>query len=102
MLLEENRANNVKMHTKVSLKALKADAEGKVTHAELSNGSVIETELVLVAAGVRPATAFLKDSGIEIEVDGGIKLDPFLQTNDKHIFAAGDIASYPYWPTGKQ
>jgi NADPH-dependent 2,4-dienoyl-CoA reductase/sulfur reductase-like enzyme len=102
MLLEEHRANNVKMHTKVSLKALKADAEGKVTHAELSNGSVIETELVLVAAGVRPATAFLKDSGIEIEVDGGIKLDPFLQTNDKHIFAAGDIASYPYWPTGKQ
>jgi len=78
MLLDEHRANNVKVHTNVSLKALKADAEGKVTHVELSNGSAIETELVLVAAGVKPATAFLKDSGLEIEADGGIKLDPFL------------------------
>lgn len=78
MLLEEHKANNVKMHTNVRLKNLKADAQGNVTHAELSDGSVIETQLVVVAAGVRPATAFLKDSGIEIEADGGVRLDPFL------------------------
>ena len=101
MLLEDHQFNNVKVHTNVRLTGLKADAEGNVTHVELSDGRSIETQLVLIGAGVKPATAFLKDSGLDMESDGGLKLDPFLQTNDKNIFAAGDIASYPYWPTGK-
>jgi pyruvate/2-oxoglutarate dehydrogenase complex dihydrolipoamide dehydrogenase (E3) component len=32
--------------------------------------------------------------------NGGIKVDPFLKTNDNSIFAAGDIASFPSWQTG--
>jgi apoptosis-inducing factor 3 len=33
---------------------------------------------------------------------GGIVCDPFLQTSVKDVFAAGDVASYPYWATGKR
>jgi NADPH-dependent 2,4-dienoyl-CoA reductase/sulfur reductase-like enzyme len=32
--------------------------------------------------------------------DGGVIVDPFMQTNYVDIFAAGDIATYAYWPTG--
>ena len=56
--------------------------------------------MVVLGTGVRPATDFLKGTGIELAQDGGVVCDPFLQTNVKNIFAAGDIASYPYWPTG--
>jgi NADPH-dependent 2,4-dienoyl-CoA reductase/sulfur reductase-like enzyme len=31
----------------------------------------------------------------------GIKVNPFLQTSDSNIFAAGDIASFPSWTSGK-
>jgi NADPH-dependent 2,4-dienoyl-CoA reductase/sulfur reductase-like enzyme len=55
-----------------------------------------------MGTGVRPATGFLKDSGIELNSDGGVICDPFLQTSVKDVFAAGDIASHPYWPTGKR
>jgi NADPH-dependent 2,4-dienoyl-CoA reductase/sulfur reductase-like enzyme len=55
---------------------------------------------MIVGCGVRPSTEFLKDSGIEIDNDGGIVCDAFLRTNDKDVFVAGDVASYPYWPTG--
>ena len=50
--------------------------------------------------GVHPNTEFLKGSGIQLATDGGVICDPFLQTSVKDIYAAGDIASYPYWPTG--
>jgi len=43
----------------------------------------------------------LKDSGLDIDKDGGFRLDSFLNTNDPNIYAAGDIASCPYWPTGQ-
>lgn len=32
--------------------------------------------------------------------DGGIVCDPFLKTSAADVYAAGDIASYPYWVTG--
>ena len=37
-----------------------------------------------------------------MQSDGGISCNPFLQTSDKDIFAAGDIASYPYWVDGQR
>ena len=37
-----------------------------------------------------------------MQPDGGLECDPFLQTSDADIFAAGDIASYPYWVNGQR
>lgn len=34
--------------------------------------------------------------------DGGVVCDPFMRTNNHDVFAAGDIAEYPYWPTGER
>jgi hypothetical protein len=38
-----------------------------------------------------------KFRSLDIDGNGGIKVDPFLKTNDNSIFAAGDIASFPSW-----
>ena len=51
---------------------------------------------------MRPNTEWLKNSGVEIGKDGGLICDPFMQTNKPGIYAAGDIASVPYWPTGSR
>ncbi len=100
MMLKEHRDNNVTVHTQVMAKSINADADGKVHSVTLSDGSTVEADLVIVGAGVRPNTQWLKESGLEMDRFGGLICDPFLGTNDKDIFAAGDIASYPYWPTG--
>lgn len=55
----------------------------------------------MVGAGVLPATRFLQGSGIQLDQWGAVVCDPFLQTSVKDVYAAGDIASYPYWITGK-
>jgi NAD(P)H-nitrite reductase large subunit len=56
----------------------------------LSNGQVIEADLVITATGVRPNIGFLENSGIRCLV--GVLTDEHLQTNVPGIYAAGDCA----------
>lgn len=51
-----------------------------------------EADLVVLAIGVRPATEFLKDSGIALAKNGAIIIDREMRTNIHDIYAAGDCA----------
>ena len=79
---------------KFKLDAAISKFEGKdnVEAIVLENGEKIKTDLVVIGIGVKPATDFIK--GIELQKDGGIKVNEFLQVND-NIYAAGDIAQFP-------
>ncbi len=57
---------------------------------ELKNGEFVETDLVLLAAGVRPNTELATAAGIELGPRGGIKVDAHMRTSIGDIFAAGD------------
>jgi len=54
----------------------------------LSNGKTMLADLVISAAGVRPAIGFMEDSGITCLL--GVLTDEHLQTNVPGIYAAGD------------
>jgi len=41
------------------------------------------------------------DSGLTMDKNGGIFVNPFMQSSDPNIFAAGDIASFPSWHIGR-
>lgn len=51
-----------------------------------------EADLIVLAIGVRPATEFLKDSGIALAKNGAIIIDREMRTNIPDIYAAGDCA----------
>lgn len=57
-------------------------------------------DLVIVAVGVRPATAFLRDTGIELYRNGAVIVDAAGQTNLPDIYAAGDCAVVPLMDGG--
>jgi apoptosis-inducing factor 3 len=58
--------------------------------------------MVIVGVGVKCATDFLKDTpGIEVQRDGGVAVNEFLQTGADGVYAVGDIARYPYHITGE-
>jgi len=65
-------------------------SEGRVAGVTLSDGTDIPCQLLLFAIGVRPNTAFLEGSGLEI--DRGIRVDDHMQTSVTGLYAAGDIA----------
>jgi 3-phenylpropionate/trans-cinnamate dioxygenase ferredoxin reductase subunit len=56
------------------------------------NGQRIRAAMVLVGIGTEPNTAWLKESGVEL--DDGIKTDEYLQTSVANVFAAGDAVNY--------
>ena len=58
----------------------------------LESGTVIPAELVIMAIGVRPETALARSAGLLIGERGGIAVDEFNLTSDRHIYAIGDAA----------
>ncbi|MEY8765758.1 MULTISPECIES: FAD-dependent oxidoreductase [Francisella] len=56
----------------------------------LESGKEVKSDLVVLAIGVAPDTAFLKNVGIELAKSGHILVNENYQTSDKDIYAAGD------------
>ncbi|MAY84292.1 MAG: FAD-dependent oxidoreductase [Flavobacteriales bacterium] len=64
--------------------------EGKVQTIKTKSGETINCDFVGICTGVKPNVDFLRNSALEI--DKGILVDEYLQTNLPDIYAAGDCA----------
>lgn len=73
------------------------EGDGEVATVHLSDATTVETDLVVVGIGVTPATSFLQ--GIDLADDGGVPVDETLLAAEG-LYAAGDVARFPYWKTG--
>lgn len=78
----------VKFHFGPAVKAVDRDGDGY--RCTLTDGSTVETDLVISAVGLRPRTALAKDAGLT--VNRGIVTDRELRTSAPHVFAFGDCA----------
>lgn len=56
----------------------------------LASGRSFDTDLVVLAIGVRPDTQLARDAGLTLGARGHIRVNAFMQTNDPAIYAAGD------------
>jgi nitrite reductase (NADH) large subunit len=56
------------------------------------DGSVIDTDLVVFAAGVRPRDELARSCGLPVGPRGGVIVDDACQTADPHIWAVGEVA----------
>ncbi len=74
--------------------------EDEVNAVKTKNSKIIETDMVLVAAGVRPVVDIAKEAGIVIGKTGAIKVNSRMQTNIENIFACGDCIENVYAMTG--
>jgi 3-phenylpropionate/trans-cinnamate dioxygenase ferredoxin reductase subunit len=68
-----------------------ADETG--VHLVLDDGSTLDADAVVVGLGISPDDGLAAEAGLE--VDDGVVVDRTLRTSDPHVFAAGDVASYP-------
>jgi len=66
--------------------------DDEVTAVRTKNGLEFETDLVLIAAGVRPNVQIAADAGIELGENGAIKVNKNMRTNIEDIYACGDCA----------
>ncbi|MCH7784916.1 MAG: FAD-dependent oxidoreductase [Bacteroidetes bacterium] len=100
IVLPEGESNMINRHIKnhhidlklgSNLKEILSDENGKVKAVVVADtGEIIPCDLVGLTAGVSPNISFLKDSRIELGI--GIKVNRFLETNIKDVYAIGDCA----------
>lgn len=65
----------------------------------LTSGERIPADIVILGVGARPSTDFLKDSGIPLTQDGGIRVNSYLQVEGfDHIFAGGETFQVLMFP----
>ncbi|NWV46499.1 AIFM3 factor, partial [Daphoenositta chrysoptera] len=84
----------VKFHMKTELRELKGK-DGKVAEAVLANGEKLPADVVVLAIGSTPSSAFLKGTSIARDDKGAILVDLHMQTNIPNVFAAGDVVTFP-------
>ena len=86
-------------HLGAKTREIGRDAGG--LHVDLEEGESLNTDLVLISAGVRPEVTLAKSLGLEI--DKGVKVDDGMQTTLANVYAAGDLIEhkgrfYGIWP----
>lgn len=72
---------------------LKRSAEDNSMRVMLSDGTFIDSGLVVFAAGVRPRDELARDAGLEIAERGGVLTDLSCATSDSSIYAIGEVAA---------
>jgi rhodanese-related sulfurtransferase len=77
-----------------------ADNEGALS-VQLNN-SEIKTDMLIMAAGVRPESDLAKSSGFNVNERGSIIVNEYMQTSDEDIFAAGDAVEVTDFVTGQK
>lgn len=89
--------NGIPVVTGVTVTAI--EGNGKVEKV-LTSKKAYKADLVVLSAGIRPNTAFLNDTGLEM-VKGTILTNEYGETNLPDIYAAGDCAMVHNAITGK-
>jgi nitrite reductase (NADH) large subunit len=68
-------------------------AEGVLRAVRLTNGQVVEADIVVFAIGVSPRDELARDAGLTIGERGGVVIGTDCRTSDPHIFAIGEVAN---------
>ena len=90
-LINEHIAeHHIDLRLGTELKAVLPDAQGNARAIRTTTGEEIACQLVGITVGVMPNIGFLKNT--DLEINRGILVDEYLQTNQPNVYAIGDCA----------
>lgn len=78
---------------------LKITGKNGMLHAETFMGNELDTQHIIVDLGGDPLVELAEAAGLGI--DDGIVVDEYGLTSQAHVWAAGDVAEFPYLALGQ-
>ncbi len=90
-LMAEMPKKGIDLRTNADIESI--ERKGKVLHATLKDGSIIETGAIMYATGRMPHSRGmgLEEIGVEIRKNDAIAVDAYSQTSVPNIYAVGDV-----------
>lgn len=83
-------SKGMKLYLSDKVTALHGEEAAK--KVELESGQELETDLVIMATGIKPNTELAEDIGVKLGPTGAIKINQRMETNLADIYAVGDCA----------
>jgi NADPH-dependent 2,4-dienoyl-CoA reductase/sulfur reductase-like enzyme len=95
------REHGVDLRCRTTVNSLEGDGQGRLQRAHLSDGSVVDAEVAVVAQGAIRNTEWLQGSGLAAAVlgvacDAGCRVFDINAIVTDDIFVAGDVARFPH------
>jgi len=102
MLHDELEAHHVELKLGKALKEVALCEEtDRTLSLTLNDGTQFQTDLLIMAVGVKPETSLAMKAGLEIGELGGIRVDEYMRSSDPCIFAVGDAIETLDFVTGE-
>ncbi|GGF28340.1 nitrite reductase large subunit NirB [Hymenobacter cavernae] len=90
MLQHKLEALGLQIHLSKATSSIGGD--GKIDSLHFGDGSILEVDMLVISAGIRPRDELAKLAGLEVGMRGGIVVNNDMQTSDPQIFAIGECA----------
>ncbi|MCM8525977.1 MAG: FAD-dependent oxidoreductase, partial [Lentisphaeraceae bacterium] len=90
MLKDIIESRDIKVHLSKNTKNIKG--EGKVEGMEFADDTVLDVDMIIVSAGIKPRDDLARTCGLTLGPRGGILVNNQLCTSDPNIFAIGECA----------
>jgi NADPH-dependent 2,4-dienoyl-CoA reductase/sulfur reductase-like enzyme len=87
----EFRKNGIKLILNDSVKGF--HGKEKVEEVELLSGEKLKTDMVVAGIGVEPNVEIFKNT--RLNINKGIVVNEFCETNIEDVYAAGDVVEFP-------
>ena len=97
---EKAKQKNLELLLNVGVE--KFNDKGETIEVFLNDGTSVETDVVILAIGVKPETKLAVDAGLEIGETRGILVNEFLQTSNPDIYAVGDAIEVAHFINNKK
>ncbi|MGW3343549.1 nitrite reductase large subunit NirB [Nonomuraea rubra] len=80
------------VHAGAGVQEIVTDAAGQVTGLLKPDGTLVDAQVVVFSAGIRPRDELARSAGLEVGPRGGIVVDSGMLTSDPSIYAVGECA----------
>ncbi len=87
-----HKNNNINFYFNNQISEIVLDKRNNIKNIVLSNQEHILADMIVIGIGVQPNTEIIENS--KIDVQNGIKVNEYLQSNSDDVYAIGDIANY--------
>jgi len=81
-------------HLSFMTESIAVSAAGQCAGLQTADGDLLEADMVVFSAGIRPRDELARASGLAVGERGGVVVDDRLLTSNEHVSAIGEVACH--------